>query len=99
MVPDEEESEMMKGRKHVLAWITAVMMCLTLIGSMPVTVSAQPDTKTAASEHKVQNGTEVTVKKEKQAAIKTMESSGQLCQITGRWIWQLHCYGVFLAQR
>ena len=75
MVPDEEESEMMKGRKHVLAWITAVMMCLTLIGSMPVTVSAQPDTKTAASEHKVQNGTEVTVK-EKQAAIKTMESSG-----------------------
>lgn len=75
MVPDEEESEMMKGRKRVLAWITAVMMCLTLIGTMPVTVSAQPDTKTAASEHKVQNGTEVTAK-EKQAAIKTMESSG-----------------------
>ncbi len=75
MVPDEEESEMMKGRKRVLAWITAVMMCLTLIGTMPATVSAQPDTKTAASEHKVQNGTEVTAK-EKQAAIKTMESSG-----------------------
>lgn len=75
MVPDEEKSEMMKGRKRVLAWITAVMMCLTLIGTMPATVSAQPDTKTAASEHKVQNGTEVTAK-EKQAAIKTMESSG-----------------------
>ena len=75
MIPDEEESEMMKGRKRVLVWITAVMMCLTLIGSMPVTVSAQPDTKAAASEHKVQNGTEVTAK-EKQAVIKTMESSG-----------------------
>lgn len=75
MVPDEEGSEMIKGRKRVLAWVTAVMMCLTLIGAMPVTVSAQPDTKAAASEHKVQNGTEVTAK-EKRTAIKTMESSG-----------------------
>ena len=98
MVPDEEESEMMKGRKHVLGWITAVMMCLTLIGSMPVTVSAQPDTKTAASEHKVQNGTEVTVQGEA-GCHKDHGKLRQLCQITGRWIWQLHCYGVFLAER
>ncbi len=66
---------MTEGRRRILAWITAVMMCMTLIGSMPLKASAQPDSSTSVSRQKVQNGTEVTAKK-KQAAIKTMENSG-----------------------
>ena len=74
MVP-YEEGELMKGKKRILAWITVVMMCLTLIGSMSVTVDALQDKDTVSEEQQAQNGTEVTAA-EKQDAIEMMETSG-----------------------
>lgn len=66
---------MMKRSKRLLACITAIAMCFTMIGSMPMSVSAQPDAGSAVERQKVQNGTEGTAK-EKQAAIEIMDKSG-----------------------